>query len=284
MSPACILCHLPARHRLASHGHAIHRCAPCDIEFVWPRPDARVLSDVYAQGYFTGDGPGYRDYLGREREISVSKARLRLDALAALGCSVGHMLDIGCAAGIFLGEAHARGFDVGGVEPSPEARSALPKHLRDTVVPSLDAVDRAYPYDVVTLWDVLEHLPDPVTTLRSVRGLTHSGSLVAVVVPCIGNVNTRWAPRTWDQYKAPEHLTFFSPRSLRTLLTREIGPVVHEHTAWQREGRWYDPEGLHTHPFAGSLRSIDRAVGRALAVLLGPDALVDSVAVYARVP
>jgi SAM-dependent methyltransferase len=264
-----------------ARGHAIHRCHGCDFEFVHPVPSPEALDAVYAAGYFAGDGAGYADYFGAERAVSDEKARIRIARLEALGARPGGaVLDVGCADGRFLLAAHARGFRVHGVEVSPEARAALPTELVEHVGASLEQVRDHAPFDVVTLWDVLEHLPAPLATLRTLRPLLAPGALVGVVVPVIDNVNARCWPRSWDQYKPPEHLWFFSRRALRTTLERELGArVVHEESAWRREARLLEV----AHPVRGALgrsaRSLERSLWRGLQVsgLLDPVRLEDSV-------
>jgi SAM-dependent methyltransferase len=236
---------------------------------------------VYEHGYFTGTGSGYEDYFGRERSIAFRKAHSRLDALAAVARRrPGRVVDIGCAAGYFLEVALARGWDAWGVEPSAEARSALAPSLAGRVAESLDALDGDF--DAVTFWDVLEHLPDPLTTLREARARLRSEGVLAGVVPVLGSINTRLVPQSWDQYKPPEHLWFFSRRALRKLLWQSAGMrVIREEVAWRREARFVDPEGRRRHPLVRVAHHVDRLLHRTVETFW-PEATVDSVAFYAR--
>ncbi len=280
----CALCGSPAPPRFQVREYVIYRCASCDLEFVWPTPAPEVIAKVYAQSYFTGSGAGYQDYFGRERSLSQRKAAERLKALAELGMTGGKILDFGCAAGFFVEAAHACGWNSFGVEPSDEARRATPEAVRARVFDRLEAVRSQAPFDVITLWDVLEHLPAPVETLRSLRSLLRAGGMLGVVVPVIGNINTLFVPRTWDQYKPPEHLWYFSRQAVRSALLVACGAtVVREDVAWQRSSRLVDPEGVSKNPLVRALRPLDSAFHRALAVVVSPDLIVDSVAFYARV-
>lgn len=277
---SCILCGAPCARRFQVRGYAIHRCAACDLEFVHPTPSPEAIAAVYAEGYFTGGA--YADYFENERRTSQHKARQRLDTLAELGLGSGRLLDLGCAAGYFVDEALGRGFDAWGVEPSADARQQVPARALDRVVAALDDPRLPTQFEAVTLWDVLEHLPDPEAALAGIRGRLARGGWLGIVVPAIGNINTRWAPTTWDQYKPPEHLWYWSLRSLSMFLDRHGFELVRHDVAWERASRWFDLQGTRRHPGARTLRKLDAAVHRAIAAVAGRGVITDSIAVYAR--
>ena len=283
MTPPCPRCRRPAPFRLRVRGHAIHRCAACDLEFVSPTPSPAELAAVYTTGYFQGDGAGYRDYFRREREQVARKSHERLAALRALGVTSGRLFDLGCAAGYFLGHARDAGFTVAGAEPSPEALTAMDPTLRAAVVPSLDALAADARFEVITAWDVLEHLPDPDATVAALRARLTPDGVLAVVVPVLGSTTTRLFPARWDQYKPPEHLWFWSPRALRALLADHGLTVVREDVAWRRPARFVDLDGTARSPAVRLARSLDALAHRALAAVVGPHVVTDSVAFYARV-
>jgi SAM-dependent methyltransferase len=283
MNAACSLCGELAPLRFWAGAYAVHRCARCDFEFVFPTPSAAVLAEVYQSAYFSGGGHGYADYFERERHANHHKAKQRLDRLTQLGLAPGaRLLDVGCADGTFVEAAIERGFDAYGIEVSAEALERLPLQLRGKIFTSF-ATAAGAPYDAITMWDVLEHFDTPVATLREAVSLMRPGGLFGVVVPVIDNFNARHWPQTWDQYKPPEHLSFFSSASLRALLEREVGEVVLEESAWRRESRFCDvaardPKALRP------LAAVEAALTRTFikwGVVPG-DWTEDSVALYAK--
>lgn len=282
----CPLCDREVVWRFSTRGYDIHRCHWCDLEFVHPLPSEETLRAVYASGYFSGSGPGYTDYFGTERALCDRKARARIDQLIALGASPGGtVLDVGCADGRFLLAARARGFQVRGVEISPEARAEIPFELTDVIDTSLERACAHGPYDLVTLWDVLEHLSDPFGTLQTIRGALAPGALVGLVVPVIDNANARVWPRSWDQYKPPEHLWFFSRRALRMVLERHLGgTVVYEAPAWRREARLFQVACPVRGVLGRVASKLEGTLWRRLcaAGLIDPEHLEDSVLVIAR--
>lgn len=235
---SCVLCQRLAVPRFNVSGHWVVRCEPCDLEWVHPTPSANAIASVYASGYFHGSGAGYSSYFESERASNQRKADHRLLLLQKLGARPRQrLLDIGAADGTFVASAMAAGFDAYGVEVSDDAHDAAAAELRPRLLRNLEQASVLRPFDVVTSWDVLEHLPDVDGTVRQLSQLLQTGGLMGVVVPVIDNWNARNDPLSWDQYKPPEHLTYFSSRSLCTLLETRVGPVVHEEPAWTRYAR-----------------------------------------------
>ncbi len=284
-TPRCVLCNGAAPFRFARERFAIHRCDACDLEFVHPIPDEATIAAVYARDYFDGTGLGYRDYFGAERRIADEKARTRVALLAASNPPAGSWLDLGCADGRFVLEAVHRGIDAHGVEHAESARTIAAREplLAGRIHASLNEASPHAPFAVVTAWDVLEHLVSPIDTLRSLRPRLAPDALVGVVVPVIDNVNARRWPHTWDQYKPPEHLWFFSRRSLERVLEETLGAtVIASRPAWRREARW---SGVARND-ARALQRIEGAAWRLAqrAGVVGAHALDDSWLVVARVP
>ncbi|HVW29462.1 MAG TPA: class I SAM-dependent methyltransferase [Polyangiaceae bacterium] len=263
----------------------IWRCEPCDLEFVHPTPTPADLSELYQSGYFCGPGAGYGDYFGAERRSNLRKAAHRLDVLQKLGLTSGsRILDVGCADGTFVEAACARGYDAYGIEVSVEALSGVGVSTRARVAPSHEAAAIWAPFDCITFWDVLEHLPDPWTALGKALEQLSAGGLVGVVVPVIENFNARRWPTSWDQYKPPEHLWYFSRKSLRSLLEVTIGDVLWVENAWRRDSRLFEVAFDKYERLGAPLAFLERLLVRAFvgARLVPLAAVEDSVAMFAR--
>jgi SAM-dependent methyltransferase len=90
------------------------------------------------------------------------------------------LLDVGCYSGFFLDQARSRGYRVKGVEPSRWAVEHARGELGlDVFHGPVEAFETAERFDLVTMWDVIEHLVDPVGTLRKIHGLLRPGGLLA---------------------------------------------------------------------------------------------------------
>lgn len=197
---------------------ALVRCVRCGLVRVDPMPTQRDALELYDAGYFEDPEIGYADYLGDER-VFRAEFRRRLRTIEAAG-GRGRLFDAGCATGGLLLEARARGFSVSGLEPS-EAVAGVARERTGAPVRAqpLERVllDRFW-YDVITLFDVLEHLVDPVPPLRVLRGALRPEGLLAVTVPDFGGWWSRVTGPRWPFVTPWEHLTYFTRRTLVTTL------------------------------------------------------------------
>ena len=199
----------PARAR---RWYAFVDCAECGFRFVHPAPDREEL-DAWYRTHFSASYGGYM----RAGDIKREHFRARLDEIEPYVAAPGRLLDVGCAAGYLL-EVAQDGWDVQGVELNPLCESSLPPSLRGRVAyTALDQAKLDGQFDLITLFDVLEHSPDPRAELAAaVRWLAPDGWL-AVQVPCIDSAGARFFGRRWYHYAPPAHLAYFSRATLGRL-------------------------------------------------------------------
>jgi SAM-dependent methyltransferase len=185
-----------------------------------PRPTAGALRALYSAGYFESPDPtwGYAVYQA-DRDSLRDKAR-RLLAVVERHRPPGRLLDVGCAYGFTLEVARERGWQVVGVEAAGDVAAATQARLGVTVHPELIAAGLpADSLDAVTLWDVIEHLPDPRSAAVEVHRVLKPGGLFSVVTPDVGSLAARLLGGRWEEMtKMPEHIFFFDRRSLSALL------------------------------------------------------------------
>jgi SAM-dependent methyltransferase len=156
------------------------QCKNCSFVYVTPLPDEQFLHNHY-QAYL----PSSDASIAQWRDMMAGIFQRSLDAIEERrGHDRGALLDIGCGYGSFLELARQRGWDVYGLEPCAHARAfARSKSLN---VDSEDLFARAYKsemFDVVTLFYVLEHLPDPLKHLKEISRILKPGGLLLVRVP-----------------------------------------------------------------------------------------------------
>jgi SAM-dependent methyltransferase len=213
-----------ARHVLRAHGTDLVRCRRCRLVRIDPMPEAEALLAQYDGGYFADGARGYVDYVADEA-VYRAEFRRRLRVIRAAG-GRGVLLDVGCASGALLAEAGALGFDARGLEPAEDmARRAAERTGRPVHAGSLDdALLAPVSFDVVTLFDVLEHVPDPVRALRKLRIALRPGGLLALTVPDFGGWWARLAGARWPFITPWEHVLYFTRRTL-ALALREAGFV-----------------------------------------------------------
>jgi SAM-dependent methyltransferase len=178
-----------------------------------------IAAEDYGEDYFTGDdgGPGHRDFdsAGARAYDLVRFGR----ELALIGAPPpnGRLLDVGSATGSFLALAQQRGWTALGVEISQAARDRSQTKGAQAVATLAEASSSA-PYAVVTMHHVVEHLEDPVATLRDVRALIEPEGLLVVEVPNFASWDRHAAGAGWLDLRPDQHRWQFDPGRLRRLL------------------------------------------------------------------
>lgn len=201
-------------------GFHIVECTGCGLVYVGEEPAQIDFAALYGEGYYTGGVEGvFADYMGQAPSRRAS-ARRRLFGLRRLKGS-GRLLDVGCAAGFFLVEAQAR-YAVCGVEFSEySSRFAREQFGLDVITGTLhEAAFEAAQFDLVTLWDVIEHVPDPAAVLTEVARVLAPGGRVVLTTGDIGCDYARAQGAHWHLMTPPWHLYFFSRATLATLAAR----------------------------------------------------------------
>jgi SAM-dependent methyltransferase len=222
----------PVRCRVCASGEAspvwdedewkLVRCAGCDLVYVANPPDEARLKELYS---FEG---GFHTQLADEGDATSQvdrTAQLHLRIMAANG-GVGRLLDVGCATGRFMAAAAGQGWDVHGVELNDDTASIARASGLDVTTGTLEdlpAPER--PFEAVTMWDVIEHVPDPVSLLETGRRLLAPGGRLWLSTPNVDGIfpkaSLRVADRVgaWPHPEPPYHLSQFSEQTIRHTLS-----------------------------------------------------------------
>jgi 2-polyprenyl-3-methyl-5-hydroxy-6-metoxy-1,4-benzoquinol methylase len=194
--------------------HTIVQCPRCGLVYTSPRLDDHEIIGTYEAVEDTL-------YL-EEREGRVLTFEHHLKPLERLTGppSARPLLDVGCYVGVFVEIAAAHGWEAWGVDPSRWAvEQAQARGLR-VVQGTLETAELPEgTFDVVTMWDTIEHLPDPAGTLERARRLLKPGGLLVVHTIDIESPFARLMGARWP-WLMEMHLTYFSRRTLREMLAR----------------------------------------------------------------
>ncbi|MEK7283235.1 MAG: class I SAM-dependent methyltransferase [Acidobacteriota bacterium] len=198
------------------------RCPQCSLVYIDPVPPEATAHESYGSGY-------YEPWQGREERARLRLWSRRLQMVEARARR-GALLDVGCGDGLFPRVAKDAGWRVDGIEFSPEgARRSSHRLGRPVAVGDLtrERVLRG-PFDVITLWHVLEHLVEPAAMLDAARARLRPGGLLVVAVPNFDNLPMRAAYRLargrplplYETGAREPHISHFSPRTLAAFLRR----------------------------------------------------------------
>ncbi len=201
---------------------ALQRCGRCAQVYLSPRPSLSAMPAYYPAHYFPHAGVP----LHRQRRLTQWLRRYglrrRCRAVPELRRG-GNLLDVGCGTGEFLTEMRRyRGWQVQGLESGQRA-AAFARQEYGLAVETADLATTALPaghFDVITMWDVLEHLPDPAGGLATVARLLKPGGRLVLRTPNRRSVAARVFGKYWAGYDSPRHLTVFDPATLEALLRK----------------------------------------------------------------
>ncbi|HET9162854.1 MAG TPA: class I SAM-dependent methyltransferase [Solirubrobacterales bacterium] len=212
--------------RWVKDGYAIYQCSSCGLIYRGDVPTPNELLSIYAPSYFRsqegGDADGYADYLSDESEHRLT-ARRRVERLSRV-VSRGRLLDVGAAAGFFIDEARLRGWDVQGIDVSPDMSAWGREHLGLDIATGLFQQSN-YPadsFDALTMWDYIEHSIDPTRDFAmAARVLRRDGALVLSTGDAASLV-ARLSGKRWHLL-TPRHHNFFFTVDTLTRFLRESG-------------------------------------------------------------
>jgi SAM-dependent methyltransferase len=207
-----------------------------------------ALNDSYGSDYYEQI---YNDYLSTA-EQRISGFRRRLASIEKYFARPGNLLDYGCAVGLFVKVAKEAGWAAKGYERSTWAAD----YGRNVLGVDIELGDgrkssfQPESFDVVTLWDVVEHLSNPRRVLESVKSWLCPGGIAVVTTVNSSSVGAWLAGKGWRHLGPPHHLQYFSRRSLMYLLRAygfQIKSVVGEGAMFSAKGKNAAPDNARHH-------------------------------------
>ena len=225
---ACWVCGTPSPPAADFTAVRLSRCSNCGFLFQPERPveDLRRSHDeTYFENYTAS---GSYDSQGAQRR---REARIRLRWMRGHGCRGGRLLEVGAARGDFLAEAPRWGFAPLGIEPEPStAEEARRRSGAEVIVGWAEEVNLPpASFDVVCLWHVVEHIPQPRSVLEALHRSLKPGGRLFCEVPNAGSVMARRQGDRWDYLDPGHHVGFFDPSTLgRALKSSGYGEVETE--------------------------------------------------------
>ena len=198
--------------------HSIVQCARCGLVYTNPRLDSAQILDSYV---------AVKDPLYvQEREGRVLTFERHLRPLEKLKSPPGRLLDIGAYTGVFVEIARQHGWDAWGLEPSHWAVSEARKQGLQMIEGTLESADLAEAsFDLITMWDVIEHVTHPFGEFTRVRRLLKPGGVLAVHTMDINSLLARIMGERWP-WLMEMHIYFFSRRTLTAMLEKAGFDVI----------------------------------------------------------
>lgn len=234
-------------HSGYGHHAQIVECCHCGLVYANPRWPSDFVLGAYSA---VEDETYVEERLGRELTFRHHLRRME----RVIGPAAGRrLLDVGAYIGVFVEVAAAAGWQAQGVEPSAWAAAEARRRGLDVTVGTLETVELpAASFDVVTLWDVIEHVVDPAAELERARRLLQPGGWLVIHTMDIDAPVARLMGRRWP-WLMDMHLYYFSGRTLGRMLADHGYEVV-----------WQGPQGryLRLGYVASRLEGLQSGLGR----------------------
>ncbi|MCP4363651.1 MAG: class I SAM-dependent methyltransferase [Chloroflexi bacterium] len=192
----------------------IVQCQHCGYVYANPRWPAEAILDAYTA---VEDETYVQERIGRELTFRKHLQAMEKHVGAADGRSI---LDIGAYIGVFVEVAAAAGWEACGVEPSAWAANVAQKQGLNVIHGTQDTPELAgKQFDVITMWDVIEHLSDPTAELEKANHLLKPGGWIAVHTMDVESFMARLMGSRWP-WLMDMHLHYFSQDTLRCMLEK----------------------------------------------------------------
>lgn len=208
-----------AAHVRTLQGYSLERCTACGLVFVNPRPTARSLTELYL-----GKTPDSQAdfYAKTVSPAQIAEYERILTDLGELSRARGRLLDVGCAAGYFMQQAARAGYEAHGIDLATWVEQiAIERDVPNVRAGTLR--EAAFPdawFDVVHSSQVFEHLPNPLDELHEIRRVLRPGGILYINVPNYQCLSIVLGRDDFELNNPPEHVVYFSPRTLAGVLTR----------------------------------------------------------------
>jgi 2-polyprenyl-3-methyl-5-hydroxy-6-metoxy-1,4-benzoquinol methylase len=218
---------------VTKNGFRVVRCRGCELVFVSPRPKFAALKEIYdADTFFEHQV----ERAGDESWRPVAEERVQL--IDKLHPTRGTLLDVGCSAGWFMGVAQDDGWKVVGFDVATASVAHARSRGFDARLATLDQHDLPpASFDVITMFDSIEHMPSPMRALRSAHRLLRDDGIVMITTPNVDGLLPKLTYRllarpfgAWDHPGPPGHIYQFSGKTLASALERTGFETIYDKT------------------------------------------------------
>ncbi|GAB2762543.1 class I SAM-dependent methyltransferase [Salinimicrobium soli] len=189
-----------------------------DLLVTFPRPALDKLPEYYKSEKYISHTDSQETFFEKVyQQVKKYMLRKKLSWIEKEFSTPGKLLDIGAGTGDFLAEAEKAGWKISGVEPNLSARELASKKGI-----SLNENSEEFPsasFDFITMWHVLEHVPDLDTQIRELDRLLKPGGILLIAVPNFRSKDAELYKENWAAYDVPRHLFHFSRKAIEKIFS-----------------------------------------------------------------
>ena len=231
----CPICSSPERkpflacldHFLTKETFQIAECLDCGFRYTNPRPESGQLGKYYQSPEYISHSNTRKGIFNRIYQLVRNYTLSGKHRLITRYVRSGSILDIGCASGEFLNFMKSKGWNVTGIEPDEKTRrNAVANYGIDILDESgLSGIPDGT-FDIITLWHVLEHVPDLNARMKEIHRLLKKEGMLFLAVPISDSFDAGKYSERWAGYDVPRHLYHFTRGTMNNLLDRHSFQLV----------------------------------------------------------
>jgi ubiquinone/menaquinone biosynthesis C-methylase UbiE len=190
-----------------------------------PQPLAENLGRYYESDDYISHTDGKRSLFEKLYHVIKQKAlKDKINLVTGFKPGKGSLLDIGSGTGDFLVAAKNAGWSITGIEPSEKARSIAKQ--KGVVFAEATATLPDNSFDAITMWHVLEHVPDVEKQVAELKRIVKPGGVIVIAVPNFKSFDAKHYGTHWAAYDVPRHLWHFSKTAIVKLFAAQGMEVV----------------------------------------------------------
>jgi 2-polyprenyl-3-methyl-5-hydroxy-6-metoxy-1,4-benzoquinol methylase len=198
-----------------------------------PRIRNKNLYDLYSSQYFTNESNGYENYeLLEDLRIKTFK-KWYLETEPFLKKKEGKALDIGCAAGYFLKILEEKNWEVEGIELEDNMNNIVRSKGYTVYNTPLEYFETKKKYHLISLFDVLEHLPKLNIHIQKLYRLLEDDGSIILVTPDLNSKQRKFFGKRWFQFKPLEHIQYFTCQSLGKVFRKHDLSIIYSNSSGQ---------------------------------------------------
>lgn len=194
--------------------YSIQQCNNCASTYTIPELSEHELSEFYEKGLYGGKTNRFNSF------VKIVSNIFQAERLRKVSCDQksGSLLDIGCGKGKFMSYAADKRWRVSGIEPAETGSTIAERQVGIPIFRSLDDLENDEPFDVVTMWHVVEHLLEPTEELQRIKPFLKQDGRIFIAIPNFESIQSKLGKSKWSHLDVPRHRVHYTPQSISNLL------------------------------------------------------------------
>ena len=212
-------------HTVSQKSFQLQYDADLDMLHTFPQPAEEDLGKYYESEDYISHTDSKRSLFEKAYHLVKKRAlKQKVNLLKKHQPGKGRLLDLGCGTGDFLQLAQQFGWQTTGIEPNEKAKQIAVSKGASFIESTADAASQSF--DAITLWHVLEHLPNLEVQFNELHRLLKINGTLIIAVPNYKSFDAVYYKQFWAAYDVPRHLWHFSKNSIQRLVEKKDMEVV----------------------------------------------------------